>query len=85
MRKSRLLRYIPTHLNVCHYDVFVFVASADIIGNKIHFNKYFSAFGLCLHTLCPVIMNQNNAEQDTAYPFQSSIIEMLMLSLYKFT
>jgi hypothetical protein len=65
--------------------VFVVVASAGIIGNKIHFNKYFSAFGLCLHTLCPVIMNQKNAEQDTAYLFQSSITIMLMLSVYKFT
>jgi hypothetical protein len=65
--------------------VFVVVANVAIIGNKIHFNKYFSAFDSCLHTQCPVIMNQKNIEHDIAYPFQSSAVKMLMLSLYKFT
>ena len=65
--------------------MFVVVVNAGIIGNKVHFNKYFSAFGLCLHTLRPVITNQKNVEHDTAYPFQSSTIKILMLPLYKFT
>lgn len=30
-------------------------------------------------------MNQKNIEHDIAYPFQSSAVKMLMLSLYKFT
>lgn len=84
MRKSRLLRYIPAYLNVCCCDVFVVVASTGIIVNTLHFNKYyFSPFGLCLHTLCPIIINQENVEHDTAYPFQSSAIKILTLSLYK--
>jgi hypothetical protein len=64
--------------------VFVVVASAGIIVNNLHFNKYyFSPFGLRLYTLCPIIINQENVEHDTAYLFQSSTIKMLTLSLYK--
>jgi hypothetical protein len=32
-------------------------------------------------TLCPVTINQKNVEHDTAYPFQSSTIKILMFSL----